>query len=66
MMSTRSRSRIAFDVSDDVRSLLHKLKMAYIDNVGGGIPEIGIKAMGKPFRKVYTDGKRYMTYRGIV
>lgn len=66
MTSTRSRSRITFDISDDVRSLLDKLKMAYIANVGGGIPEIGIKAMGRPFRKVYTDGKRYMTYRGVV
>lgn len=53
--------RVPVKVSNTVRSLLKELREAYIDHAGGGIPEVGLKAMGRPFRRVSVDGRRWAT-----
>ncbi|RHW72216.1 calcium-binding protein [Trypanosoma brucei equiperdum] len=53
-------------VSGEAIDALKRIREAYIFNVGNGIPEVGIKAMGRHFRKVGSDGRRWMSYEGIV
>ncbi|CAJ1031694.1 hypothetical protein Q4I30_005913 [Leishmania utingensis] len=57
--------RVPVRLSREVLDVLTQLRGAYIDHAGGGIPEIGIKAMGRPFRKVSDDGRRWMTRGGV-
>ncbi|KPA83142.1 putative calcium-binding protein [Leptomonas pyrrhocoris] len=52
-------------LDDTVLDILTQLRDAYIDHAGGGIPENGMKAMGRPFRKVSDDGRRWMTLEGV-
>ncbi|AYU80927.1 calcium-binding protein, putative [Leishmania donovani] len=57
--------RVPVQLESPVLDILTQLRDAYIDHAGGGIPEIGIKAMGRPFRKVSDDGRRWMTRDGV-
>ncbi|KAG5498637.1 hypothetical protein JKF63_02923 [Porcisia hertigi] len=57
--------RLPVHLDSTVLEVLTRLRDAYIDHAGGGIPEIGIKAMGRPFRKVSDDGRRWMTRSGV-
>ena len=57
--------RVPVTLESTVLDILTQLRDAYIDHAGGGIPEIGIKAMGRPFRKVSDDGRRWMTRDGV-
>lgn len=57
--------RVPVKLDSSVLSMLTQLRDAYIDHAGGGIPEVGIKAMGRPFRKVSDDGRRWMTHGGV-
>jgi hypothetical protein len=57
--------RVPVKLDSTVLDVLTQLRDAYIDHAGGGIPEIGIKAMGRPFRKVSDDGRRWMTREGV-
>lgn len=57
--------RVPVRLEDSVLELLTQLRDAYIDHAGGGIPEIGMKAMGRPFRAVTEDGRRWMTRDGV-
>ncbi|KAG5473118.1 hypothetical protein CUR178_03036 [Leishmania enriettii] len=57
--------RVPVELESAVLDVLTQLRDAYIDHAGGGIPEIGIKAMGRPFRKVSEDGRRWMTRDGV-
>ncbi|CCW68029.1 unnamed protein product [Phytomonas sp. Hart1] len=52
--------RVPVRLPEEIRTILSQLREAYIANIGGSIPEIGIKAMGRPFRKVSADGRRWM------
>lgn len=56
---------IPVELDGDVAGLLLELREAYVKHAGGGIPEIGIKAMGRPFRRAAADGRRWMTLDGI-
>lgn len=53
------------ELGDDVVQILTELRDAYVMHAGGGIPEIGIKAMGRHFRKPAADGRRWMTLQGL-
>ncbi|KAG8348952.1 putative calcium-binding protein [Trypanosoma vivax] len=53
-------------IPDDIVDQLSQIREAYIFYVGNGIPEIGIKAMGRHFRHVSGDGKRWMSLDGMV
>ncbi|EPY37264.1 calcium-binding protein [Strigomonas culicis] len=66
MLSTTTGQRYAVDISDEVAELLLALRNAYVLHAGGGIPELGVKAMGRPFRRVAEDGRRWMTLEGVV
>ncbi|CCW61673.1 unnamed protein product [Phytomonas sp. EM1] len=63
LISTGRRLPVA--PPEEVQQLLRQLREAYIAHAGGGIPEIGIKAMGRPFREVDADGRRWMGLAGI-
>lgn len=52
-------------VSGEAIDLLRELREAYVLHAGNGIPEIGIKAMGRHFRHVSEDGKRWMSLKKI-
>lgn len=64
-MMTSTGKRVAVEPSEEVLDLLEQLRDAYVAHAGGGIPEIGIKAMGRPFRRVSADGRRWMSLEGI-
>jgi len=66
MMMTSSAKRVSAAVDDDVVEILRQLRDAYVYHWGGGIPENGVKAMGRHFRKVDDDGRRWMTREGIM
>ncbi|KPI90401.1 putative Calcium-binding protein [Leptomonas seymouri] len=57
--------RLPVKLDSSVLDILTQLRDAYIDQAGASIPEIGIKAMGRPFRKVSDDGRRWMTREGV-
>ncbi|ESL11042.1 calcium-binding protein [Trypanosoma rangeli SC58] len=52
-------------VSGEAIELLREIREAYVVYAGNGIPEIGIKAMGRHFRHVSEDGKRWMSLENI-
>lgn len=52
-------------LAPEVKELLNDLREAYVVHSGYGVPEIGIKAMGRPFRKCSEDGKRYISWEGM-
>ncbi|ORC90943.1 calcium-binding protein [Trypanosoma theileri] len=52
-------------VSSEAIELLREIRDAYVMNAGNSIPEIGIKAMGRHFRQVSGDGKRWMSLENI-
>ncbi|KEG11497.1 putative calcium-binding protein [Trypanosoma grayi] len=52
-------------VAGEAVELLCEIREAYVMHAGNGIPEIGIKAMGRHFRRVSADGKRWMSLENI-
>lgn len=56
---------VPVELDDEVVDILRELREAYVMHAGGGIPEIGIKAMGRHFRKPAADGRRWMSLQGI-
>ncbi|EKF37907.1 calcium-binding protein, putative [Trypanosoma cruzi marinkellei] len=52
-------------VPGEVIDFLREIRDAYVVYAGNGIPEIGIKAMGRHFRNVSEDGKRWMSLENI-
>eukprot|EP00796_Vickermania_ingenoplastis_P005871 gene5871-4192_t len=65
MVSSRNGLRIAAEIPPEVVPILEALREAYVFHRGYGIPEIGIKAMGRPFRECSEDGKRYISLEGM-
>lgn len=66
MVLTQTGIRVPVQISGQAQQLLLDLREAYVMHAGYGIPEIGIKAMGRPFRQYSADGKRYMSFAGMV
>nr|CCC90978.1 putative calcium-binding protein [Trypanosoma congolense IL3000] len=62
---TSSLLHLSHHVSPEAIKALEILREAYVFNVGNGIPEVGIKAMGRHFRRVSDDGRRWMSFDGI-
>lgn len=65
MVYSHNGLRTPVQVSEDVAAILEAIREAYVFHLGYGIPEIGIKAMGRPFRECTEDGKRYISYEGM-
>lgn len=66
MVLTHTGLRVPVQITEQVQHLLWDLREAYVAHLGYGIPEIGIKAMGRPFRQYSADGKRYMSFAGMI
>ncbi|EPY24675.1 calcium-binding protein [Angomonas deanei] len=60
-LDTQGKRHEVAPLSGEAYDYLLMIRDAYILHVGGGVPEIGIKAMGRPFRKVSDDGRRWIT-----
>lgn len=65
MVVSRNGLRLPVSVGPEVVALIEAIREAYVYHSGYSIPEIGIKAMGRPFRECSDDGKRYMSLQGM-
>lgn len=65
MVISQNGQRVPVQIAPEITAMLEALREAYIYHLGYGVPEIGIKAMGRPFRECSEDGKRYISLDGM-
>lgn len=66
MVLAQTGIRVPVQISTQVQQILFELREAYVAHLGYGIPELGVKAMGRPFRAYSADGKRYISFPGMM